>query len=644
MVDMTTKESDIINSLQPKEIPTEPERKGFFTPWKIATVGVAVGIALTAGANAAVGKIFEGKILPGVSVGGVDIGGNTPEEATQKLEKAFSHMLDQGLTVRFENTSTQIPLTTHGATDPDLVYELISCNIAEQVNTALHLPTKAPLFHLLGYKIDITPQMDIAQTKIIEAITKALPNAEQPGTPTDFVVTFNNETITNIQVVEAVPGFTADFEHALSVITNDASDFSLQPLELTQKSEQAKVSKEEAEKNIPQVQQALTNAPYTLSFNAADGNEHVFTITARDLAIWLAPEKNNGVVSLILNPTDISALLTQMHSDIDVAAKDARFIIKDNKVTEFSPAQDGLKINDDDLIRAILTAISNNTSNQTISIPVDRTQPAVKNENTNTYGINEVLGVGISNFATSPKNRRANIAHGAEKLNGTLVPPGETLSLVERLKPFTIEDGYLPELVIKGDEIIPEIGGGLCQIGTTTFRAAMNSGLDIVERHNHSLVVSYYNDPSNGNPGTDATIYDPSPDLKIKNDTAHYIMLQTEYDNENNELRFTFWGTADGRKGSYTPPQVLSWTGYGEPIITETETLPPGKKNCQAPHPGATTTFDYNVTYADGTTAQDTFTSSYRSLPQICLVGKEQSSTPQPESPTPETTPEIIIE
>ena len=92
---------------------------------------------------------------------------------------------------------------------------------------------------------------------------------------------------------------------------------------------------------------------------------------------------------------------------------------------------------------------------------------------------------------------------------------------INRFEPFTIEAGYLPELVIKGDEIKPEIAGGLCQVGTTMFRAAMNSGLKITERQNHSLVVSYYNDLSNGNPGTDATIYDPHPDFRFLNDTGN---------------------------------------------------------------------------------------------------------------------------
>ena len=139
-------------------------------------------------------------------------------------------------------------------------------------------------------------------------------------------------------------------------------------------------------------------------------------------------------------------------------------------------------------------------ADQTIELAVTTTAPSVDVGDVNDLGINEILGVGTSNFSGSPTNRIKNIKNGARLLNGTLIKPGETFSLLNTLKPFTTDNGYLPELVIKGDKIQPELGGGLCQIGTTIFRAAMNSGMPIVERRSHSLAVSYYFDPENGNP------------------------------------------------------------------------------------------------------------------------------------------------
>ena len=178
--------------------------------------------------------------------------------------------------------------------------------------------------------------------------------------------------------------------------------------------------------------------------------------------------------------------------------------------------------------------------------------------------------------------------------------------------------------MIKGDEIKPEIGGGLCQIGSTLFRAVMNAGLDVTQRRNHSLVVSYYNDHRNGNPGTDATIYDPAPDFRFKNDTGHHILLTTEMYVNSGELYFTFWGTSDGREGYYTEPVVHRWIPTGPEQIIETTDLEPGEKECQSAHQGAETSFTYVKKLPNGETDETVYSSYYRPLPRICLVGVEE--------------------
>ena len=175
-------------------------------------------------------------------------------------------------------------------------------------------------------------------------------------------------------------------------------------------------------------------------------------------------------------------------------------------------------------------------------------------------------------------------------------------------------------MVIKGGRSSRRWAGTV-QIGTTLFRMAMNSGTDITERRNHSLVVSYYNDPTNGNPGTEATLYGPHPDLRFMNDTEHYMLITTQMSEDNASLRYTLWGTSDGRKGYYTPPVVHKWMPAGTPQTKYTSTLAPGVKKCQSAHPGADTSFKYYVERADGTVAEEVFESHYRPLPTICMVG-----------------------
>lgn len=589
--------------------------------------GIALVLVLFLGALA-FQKASENRILHHVTVASVDVGGMTKEEASKKLQETFDMMIDSGLQVELFSETKSLDLAPTGATDPDLVYPLLDFDVNGRVeeayaigrsgNTALDF--MMPLYFALIGKKDVGSNVTLAETKLTESIKSAYPEAESPGTPTDFAIKKVNG-VYDVSVTPAVIGSTIDISSAFKALKEDAQDLRLSPLKLQLVERSALVSETEAENLIDNVESALSAAPYTLTFTNEDKKKLTWTVSEADLMNWLEPGTDeNGKAELTVNTSDMGTLLSDVHAKIDIAPHDAIFETDGERVTKFEPSREGIKADDDALVASLVAAFQGGAKE--IAISAERSLPDITTESSNDYGIKELLGTGESTYGGSPSNRRANIKHGADKLNGLLIAPGETLSLIEKLQPFTVEDGYLPELVIKGDEIKPEIGGGLCQIGTTTFRSAMNSGLDIVERRNHSLVVSYYNDLSNGQPGTDATIYDPSPDLKIKNDTPGYVLLITTNDTANSHLYFSFWGTSDGRVGSYTPPKVLSWTGYGDPIIKETDTLAPGQKTCQAAHPGATTTFTYNITNPDGTVTSKEFPSTYRALPQICLVGK----------------------
>jgi vancomycin resistance protein YoaR len=143
------------------------------------------------------------------------------------------------------------------------------------------------------------------------------------------------------------------------------------------------------------------------------------------------------------------------------------------------------------------------------------------------------------------------------------------------------------------------------------------------------LVVSYYADPVNGNPGTDATLYEPSLDLKFKNDTGSYLLLQTDIDYKRQMLTFTLWGKPDGRKGWYTHPIVSKWIPSAEEeqiIVVSDGSLKPGEKNCQVAFKGAVASFVYSRVATSGVKIDRTFDSYYRPLPKICTVGA--TSTP----------------
>ena len=135
-----------------------------------------------------------------------------------------------------------------------------------------------------------------------------------------------------------------------------------------------------------------------------------------------------------------------------------------------------------------------------------------------------------------------------------LLKPGETFSFGKLLGDVGPETGYVPELVILGDHEEMQYGGGLCQVSSTAFRAALAAGLPITERVNHAFAISYYTWPYNV-PGLDATIYYPIVDFKFVNDTGHYILMQTIMSGY--DLKFDFFGTKT-KSGVIRGPEFVS--------------------------------------------------------------------------------------
>ena len=186
---------------------------------------------------------------------------------------------------------------------------------------------------------------------------------------------------------------------------------------------------------------------------------------------------------------------------------------------------------------------------------------------------------------------------------------------------------------------MPEFGGGLCQVGTTMFRAVIACGLPVTMRRNHSYRVVYY-EPA----GTDATIYDPWPDFRFINDLPTYILIQAKISGDT--LSFEFWGTKDGRLVETTKSTIYNIVKPEPTKVIETLDLKPGEKKCtEHAHNGADAYFDYKVTYADDTVKEKRFSSHYVPWQEVCLLGVEKlSAPPETATSTPatsETTPAI---
>lgn len=608
-----------------------------FSKIGLIAIGAAVFIVLLAGGGTYVyAQQFSGKIGPNVWIADIDVSGMDPETARQVLYARAEELLTAGLPVTFSGERATLPLTTIVADD---LLDDVAIDIDSAISAALadsHKPHPAlDSAHVVASLLSrrtFYPTVKLEEERLTESLRRLYPEKETFAENAGFDISASGSEWT-VDVTAPVDGQEFALEDFFAQVTLTLERMpagTLEPLQLDLHTKAAEIRERDAQEKEEEILAILERAPFEL-FHEEPGRMREWDLTTEDLSVMLAlaPDEE-GNVSITLGGESYDAYLENIAEEVNVKPRNAKFEIVEGKVTEFIGSIPGTELDRENTTRAIQTLF---TSEETrIAIATLESAPEVATGDVNDLGISELLGVGISDYSNSPPNRISNIRNAVNLLNGTLIAPDETFSLVAALSPFTYENGFLPELVIKGDKIEPEMGGGACQIGTTTFRATMNSGLEVVERRNHSLVVDHYNDPSNGNPGTDATIYEirpgvGGPDYRFKNDTGHYILFQAEMLTETEELRFSFWGTSDGRKGSYTPPVVHRWIGAGALREVVTPDLAPGQRKCQGAFAGAEASFTYTIERADGTKEETVFESHYRSLPTICLVGESEEST-----------------
>lgn len=331
--------------------------------------------------------------------------------------------------------------------------------------------------------------------------------------------------------------------------------------------------------------------------------------------------------------TKVMNLLELVSEEVDREPQSAVFRFEGGRVVEFKPALEGLKVNKDKSLGDVIVGLKHleelgcdkrmseeECSSVVVEIAVETFDPEVSIDEVNSLGIKELIGVGESSFHHSIPSRKHNVALTAHKLNGVLVKPGEVFSFNESVGDISAATGYQAAYVIKDGRTVLGDGGGVCQDSTTMFRAALDAGLPIVERHPHAYRVSYYE--QNSPVGIDATIYSPSTDFKFLNDTPAHVLIQTSVDTVANYLKIEIYGTSDGREANISNARMWGQTPPPEPKYEDTPSLAPGViQQIDWAAWGAKAAFDWKVIRGDEVLQEKTFYSNYRPWQAVYLRG-----------------------
>lgn len=548
------------------------------------------------------------RVFSGVRVAGVPVGGLTRAQAI----------------VRLSDELTPYPIPPVALYHHNQQWLLSSNLIAPQVdlmaaiNTAYLIGRQGSFLEKTAEQIgafvgryDVDPPLTFDEGAVRQQISQIAAELRRPGRAEVQLGDFSLPSQPGLDVdVNATAAQVMNALRRHEVVTIPVQTFTVQPPDAT------------AATNVA-VQTTSQRTPMTLR-DASSGL--TFALDAALLST-IAPSGNASRI----NEDALRTLVETWATQVNIPAQDARlrFNTATGQVEVLSPSVTGRILDVDATVEAIRQGLVSNSTQ--LQLPVSSVAPDVDANNIGSLGIRELVASGTTYFRGSSQARIRNIEVAAEKFVGVVIAPADVFSFNQIVQDVSAANGFEDSAIIWGDQTMVGVGGGVCQVSTTVFRAALNAGFPIVERYNHGYVVSWY-----GDPGMDATIYTPSVDFRFRNDTNAYLLVQPSVDSINGVITFDFFGTKPDRQVTISQPVITDVKEPGDPVYRIDASVAAGqRRQVEYAQRGMTVTVERTVT-ENGNTRVDKIVSEYQPWNAVFLV---PPGTEIPATPTPQATP-----
>ena len=311
----------------------------------------------------------------------------------------------------------------------------------------------------------------------------------------------------------------------------------------------------------------------------------------------------------------VEAIVNEQGDRYNVEAKNATLSKADGDFV-VTPGTKGEKIDANASVSRIMSNLDNFTgSDLTIDMVVVEDIPKATAEDLEK--IHDVIGRYKTSFKTSNADRSGNVRNGTRLVNGTVLLPGDSFSMYQTVSPFTEENGYYLAGSYLNGMVVESLGGGICQVSSTLYNAVLRAELQVDERHNHSMIVSYVDLSS------DAAISGTSKDFKFTNNTEYPIYIEG-ITTEDKQVVFTIYGVEtrpSNREVSYESEKISETVPEGDKIIAD-PSLPLGSISTQSAHTGYVGKL-WKIVKVDGkeTERVEVNKSTYLPTPRTATVG-----------------------
>jgi vancomycin resistance protein YoaR len=496
--------------------------------------------------------LFRDRIFAGVSAFELDLSGMTVAEATQALAERFTYDDRAVFTFRDGEQFWQISAGELGVSfDPQATAEE-AYTLGHSDNPVMNTIDQF-LIWLNGHVV--TPIIRYDQNVATERLAQIADALNRP--PADATLTIDGTTVTTtpsaIGRLVNIPATLSQLETSILTLTT-GGEVPLIVQESAPRIRDAEVAAARA--------RAALSSPLTL---VAEGTTQdgaplgPWTASVEQIAQLLVVglvENGDGTYSydVSFNPSAYRQFIDGLAAGLFQPARDARYDFVEEtgqlQVIQASVSERRLDVD------ATLSRLENqvfDAGNRIVPIAFDSTLARYHDNMTAAeLGIVGLISQGESLYAGSSQPRIQNILAATSQFNGIVIAAGEEFSFNQWVGDISPEAGYVASRVIFGGRTISGVGGGVCQVSTTVFRAAFFGGFPITERAAHGYRVGYYEQGGVG-PGMDAAIYtDPDPllalDFRFLNDTGAPILIEASVFPASSMVQFRIYGANTGRQ------------------------------------------------------------------------------------------------
>lgn len=562
----------------------------------ISFVALAVAVVVFVGLDVA---LSAGRVHPGVHIGALAVGGKTQQEAAQAVasyvtERSAAPVTVSANGVSWDVTASAVALSVDATALAGDAYSVGRGDAASVIAGRVRA-------WLVGVEVPLRLSCDEAAMDALVATIN-----ETVATPAvDAGVKVDGDRVTRIDPADGTGVNAGEARGPIldAFVSNERLvTLRLGPLRPAIDSAGADQAYADA--------RAMVSGPVTLYYA-----DREWVVPAEQIGDWIGFRRAEGISPPALEAyvvsDEVSSTVLPMVAEVGKVAQNAKFAVSNGTVT-ITPSQDGLTADAGDLATRLDTVLVG-TGERRAELTMQRVQPEITTEKAQAMGISERISTFTTDYQSSNKPRVNNIHTLADALDGTLVAPGATFSFNATVGERTAAKGYQEANAIVNGKLVPQLGGGICQVGTTIFNTVFFSGFPVVERHNHSQYISHY--PT----GRDATVSWGGPDFKFKNDSENWVLIATGY--TNSTITISLYGTKPGYEVSYDTGE---WTNVIDPPIKEVPdpTLPAGSRIVdERGVSGRTVVVVRHVLKGGAEIRTDSFKSVYKPAEEVVRVG-----------------------